>query len=310
METINNNPGFQDITENIFMSLDHNCLVNCSKVSIFWKRILENPRFWLKKCASLKALKMTKEQEKEWTQIINFLKNTNLESHLTSYLMKIHRTFENNAASKSPSTPFKMAFKSALQMRALATAIQAKNDDPSQQLKVYLEHVEIMKHLVHIMTDDLNAPFANGWTPIQYAVEYKLTEIVEIIAPLVKCPIALNAPGGPSGLTPIQQAVRLGHTEIVKILAPLVKNPNSSSPKSLGRTPIQEAALKEDIDIVKILVPLSIPNAKPNILWHQVSQISSEKFFSEIEKFNIEKFNLSHTDLFPNCPCSRLTFHY
>ena len=86
----------------------------------------------------------------DWTQIINILKNTKLEYHLTTYLMKIHKAFENEA-SKSPSTPFKMAFKSALQMRALAKAIQAKNDDIlpcSEKLKVYLQHVEIMKYLV------------------------------------------------------------------------------------------------------------------------------------------------------------------
>lgn len=306
METINNNPGFQDINENIFMSLDHKSLVNCSKASIFWKGILKNPRFWLKKCASLKFLQMRKEQAMDWTQIINILKNTELESHLTTYLMKIHKAFENEA-SKSPSTPFKMAFKSALQMRALAKAIQAKNDDIlpcSEKLKVYLQHVEIMKYLVPIITDDLNAPFANGWTPIQYAVEYGLTEIVEIIAPLVKCPIALNTEGGPSGLTPIHQAVRLGHTKIVKILAPLVDNPNKTSQKSLSRTPIQEAALMEDIDAIKILVPLSIPSARPNNIWHQISQMKSENFVSEIEKL------LHTTDHVPNCSCSTLIFHF
>ena len=289
METIINNPGFQDINENIFMSLDHKCLVNCSKVSMFWKVILENPRFWLKKCVSLKVLKMTKEQEKKWTQIINLLKNTDLELHLTSYLMNIHKAFENGSL-KSPRTPFKMAFRSAL---------QSKMKNP----KVYHEHVKIMKHLLSsTITNNPNEPFHNGWTPIQYAAEHGLTEIVEIIAPLVKCPIALNAPGGPSGYTPIHEAVRLGHKEIVKILAPLVDNPNSSSPKCLGRTPIQDAALKEDIDIIKLLVPLSIPNARPNSIWHQ---IKSEKLFNEIEKLN-----LPHRYLFPNCPCSKVIFHY
>ena len=101
------------------------------------------------------------------------------------------------------------------------------------------------------------------------------------------------------GYTPIQQAVRLGHTEIVKILAALVDNPNSPF-DLLERTPIQHAALKEDIDIVKILVPLSIPNARPNASrWRQISQFSSEKFFNEIEKLN-----LLHTKLVPNCPCT------
>ena len=106
----------------------------------------------------------------------------------------------------------------------------------------------------------------------------------------------------PSGYTAIHQAVNLGHKEIVKILAPLVDNPNSSSPKGLGRTPIQDAALKGDIDIIKLLVPLSIPNARPNTIWHQ---IKSEKLVNEIEKLN-----LPHRDLSPNCPCHKVIFHY
>ena len=294
METINNNSGFQDITENIFMSLDHKCLVNCSKVNIFWQRILKNPRFWLKKCVSLKIF--TKEQENKWTKIINFLKNTNLEFHLTSYLMKIHLVFENEAnLMKSPRSPFKMAFRSALLSK-------------TTNKKMYLEHVEIINFLLTTTKiEELNEPFANGWTPIQYACEYGLTEIVKIIAPLVKCPIALNAPGGPSGYTPIHRAVILRHREIVKILAPLVDNPNSSAPKTSDRTPIQDAALQGDFDIVKILVPLSIPNNRPDTIWRQISQIKTKNLVNEIERHNLP---LQHKDFVSNCPCPTLIFHY
>ena len=49
--------------------------------------------------------------------------------------------------------------------------------------KMYLEHVEIINFLLTTTKiEELNEPFANGWTPIQYACEYGLTEIVKIIA--------------------------------------------------------------------------------------------------------------------------------
>ena len=49
MEVILNNPGFQQIAENVFLNLNYEKLETCRLVNVFCKDILDNPMFWLKK---------------------------------------------------------------------------------------------------------------------------------------------------------------------------------------------------------------------------------------------------------------------
>ena len=61
-------------------------------------------------------------------------------------------------------------------------------------------------------------------SPIHEAAWNGHIEIVKILAPLTDNP---NAPDA-DGRTPIHKAALNGHTEFVKILAPLTSNPNAS----------------------------------------------------------------------------------
>ena len=79
-------------------------------------------------------------------------------------------------------------------------------------------------------------------------------EIVKILAPLTENP---NAPYI-FGQTPVNQAACNGHTEIVKFLAPLADNPNA--PAENGETPIYVAASKGHTEIVKYLASLNLRN--------------------------------------------------
>ena len=56
------------------------------------------------------------------------------------------------------------------------------------------------------------------------------------------------------GNTPIHEAASKGYTEIVKILAPLTDNPNT--PDKYGKTPLYWAAQYEYIENVKILTAI------------------------------------------------------
>ena len=49
LETLINNPGLQHIAENIFQYLDQHSLLKYRLVNSSWKRILDQPIFWLKK---------------------------------------------------------------------------------------------------------------------------------------------------------------------------------------------------------------------------------------------------------------------
>ena len=50
MEKVTDNPGLQHIAETIFLQLDSQKLETCRQVNESWKKILEDPSFWLKKC--------------------------------------------------------------------------------------------------------------------------------------------------------------------------------------------------------------------------------------------------------------------
>ena len=50
MEQLFNNPGLIHIGELIFEQLNNNGLESCSNVCLDWKKMLDNPRTWLKIC--------------------------------------------------------------------------------------------------------------------------------------------------------------------------------------------------------------------------------------------------------------------
>ena len=117
-------------------------------------------------------------------------------------------------------------------------------------------HKAILRILAPL-TDNLNEPDPDGWTPFKLALERENTEIMKILAPLTANP---NAPDD-KGWTPIQSASRFrykkdnSNKEIIKMLAPLVDNPNAPDP--YGWTPLQRASKNGELEIIKILVPLS-----------------------------------------------------
>ena len=220
MDSIAENPGFQHLVENVFANLDHKSLLECQKVNSTWKSILNNPKFWFKKCLSKGLLR---QHQNNWTKLFKSLTNTELEKILTKYLMKIH----NGLPIQSP---LKLALRESI--------ISDQNGG----------HIEIIKILAP-SADDLNEPFPSGKTPYQYALHHKSIELIKILAPTLKNP---NAPDS-KGIIPICSAVELGHNEIVEILAPLVKNPNESHAIC---TTICLAADRGNIEAVKILAPL------------------------------------------------------
>jgi hypothetical protein len=179
-----------------------------------WKTQLENPFFWLKKCIQNGLLK---EHQDDWLNIVKTLKNSEFSSLLTSKLTTIYK---NKIISKSP-------------------------------MAMAMFHKELFE-IVATLTKNPNAPFPSGSTPIHYAIQHGLQDIVRILAPLVENPNAPNL----RGYTPIQMAARKGYFEIIKILVPFSKEPNRPDPE--GATPIYLAAEGGNLEIIKILAPLCI----------------------------------------------------
>ena len=106
MESIAENPGLQHLVENVFANLeDHKSLLECQKVNSTWKRMLDNPIFWFKKCLGKRLLR---HHQNDWTKLFQSLKkNSELKIFLTKYLMKIHNGL-------SIESPLKLALRESI----------------------------------------------------------------------------------------------------------------------------------------------------------------------------------------------------
>ena len=84
IDSIINNPGLQHIADLIFSCLNFKDLNSCDKVHSSWKIFLENPIFWLKKCTGI-----SKENRKMWLKIIQETKNSlKIQKNISLYLRR------------------------------------------------------------------------------------------------------------------------------------------------------------------------------------------------------------------------------
>ena len=81
MEKIINNPGFQNLTDNVFLNLDVDVLKICGQINKSCEQILKKPMFWLRKFRCL-----SKESQKDWVNIIQSVKNSDYEIVIICYL--------------------------------------------------------------------------------------------------------------------------------------------------------------------------------------------------------------------------------
>ena len=95
MEHFFNNPGLNHIGELIFEQLDHESLESCSKVCRDWKKMLDNPRFWLKICIKNNVENNGKTESKflinQWKDLV--ILQTENEHDVTILLKSMHSKF-------------------------------------------------------------------------------------------------------------------------------------------------------------------------------------------------------------------------
>ena len=85
MEKIINNPGHQNITENIFLNLDYEDLEACGLINKSCNRILDDPFFWLKKYP------LSKKNQDDWDKSYP---NVEKLRHGKKYLLVLEMEFE------------------------------------------------------------------------------------------------------------------------------------------------------------------------------------------------------------------------
>ena len=72
------------------MILDRKSLLECRTVCHSWKKFLDNPKFWLKKC---KQKGLTQDLHNKWVKLIQKLEETGLEQKVTLCIIKMHKRF-------------------------------------------------------------------------------------------------------------------------------------------------------------------------------------------------------------------------
>ena len=87
MENIIKNPGLQHLVENIFLNLNLENLEKCQLINKSTNQLLENPRFWIKKCIRNGFL-VSEECLNDWTNAIQSArkKSDQEEKHIVAYL--------------------------------------------------------------------------------------------------------------------------------------------------------------------------------------------------------------------------------
>ena len=277
MENFINNPGLQHIAENVFLNLNHENLEKCRLVNEYWKNILDNPMFWIKKFIRRGGL--SKKNQIDWMAAIQITSNSDLEANILRYLKQSSKNervvdipcYINKVSLRKYSKRIKIMkdksndflwqhirqifFDGNVTLLQIMVMLISNFEDINQRIHdaiiclIQLKNVEMIKILAPL-ADNPNAPNEPGMTPIHFAASWLSgqSDIVQILAPLTENP---NAPNK-VGTTPIHYASYLsGNSDIVQILAPLTENPNA--PMNDGETPIEMAKIRGLSEIVRIL---------------------------------------------------------
>ena len=70
------------------MNLDHTSLEHCTRVSLLWKSIINNPLTWIKMCLKLN---MREDIAKQWTELLKGIEDWTLRRKVMRHLKRMHR---------------------------------------------------------------------------------------------------------------------------------------------------------------------------------------------------------------------------
>ena len=201
MENLTQNPGFQHLLEHIFVLLDHEDLLSCRIVGSYWKKIIDNPRFWIRKFVPKFG---DKKFYATWKQLIHITENSLLEKNLVLCIIKMSKI----------STDF---MNYPIHMASAAGDLD-------------------LVRLILSYTNSPNSP-SNGWTPLHYAARFGHIEIVKTLMAITES--HNERMRDEHGNTPIHFAAEKGHLDIVKYFISHSNSPNP--PNYLNQTPMDFA---------------------------------------------------------------------
>ena len=194
MEQFFANPGFAHIADEIMSHPDHRTLLSCRLVSTSFKKFLDNPKIWLRRC---KQVSMSDKDESKWRKVVEFLNNTDginfdkILNQVTLYLIKMSKSFYN------------------IQSPIHCSARMGDLD----LLKLALEIEKVETSDQYCQDDDLS----HNQTPMHVAAKFGHLEVFKYLEKYMKFPKRYLK--GATANPLIFSAIIRGHTEIVKYCA-------------------------------------------------------------------------------------------
>ena len=232
MESLINNPGFDNITKKIFLLLDHETLLTCRLVCKSFKTKVEDPYCWIKRCSQLGQPKSLTDL---WTERYKDIKVEAKNCQDGKTFWQLEQKFVLCLINWTLNFP-------------LLAHLELGGFVPLHAAALFgcLEVVEFITSY----TENVNHSWMlTGCTPLHLAARAGHTNVVEILASKMEnLDIKDNF-----GHTPLHMAAIKGHAKIVEFLVSKVHNPNLID--NIGLSPYDVAVREGKFDIVEILHP-------------------------------------------------------
>ena len=147
----------------IFGFLDHEDQMACRLVSPTWKKHMDQPSFWIKKCDHLGQ---TQEIHDAWYDLLRRIKETEEENYLQQELVECLMKWYGELESF-------LGLHECVNILHVAATCGVSS---------------ILKFIISYSPDALNVPKANGSKPIHLAADFGQTEIVKFLATRMENP--------------------------------------------------------------------------------------------------------------------------
>ena len=234
---------FPHVGEKIFTALDLPTLLNCSLVCKDWKKLLNNPTFWLKK---LRGVGQPLEIQTAWLSLIRKSSEIGVENQIFAKCLRmkyqdfVEQEYRDQIGPEHFEGPTLLQPKYWMKFPPLHTSC------------VYGQ-LEIVK-LIYDFEEDFNRPMyfdkdaekldqnGSGYYPSSYypyhPPNYMMLDLAWFLCEM-----------------PIFVAIRHGHTEVAKFLADTPKELEEPSINQFGQSTLHWAILSKNLELVKYLIP-------------------------------------------------------
>ena len=234
------------IAMKIFGFLDHEDQMACRLVSPTWKKHMDQPSFWIKKCDQRGQ---SQELHDAWYDLLRRIKEAEegsyLQQEFLECLMKWHGKIK--SIQKKGTRWYRDPYVLSAPIHVAASC-----------------GVSSILQFIIANSPEENPNHADLWgvTSFHLAAAEGHTEIVKFLTTVIENP----NPADSFGETPIHEAAYEGHTEIVKFLASKVENPNT--PNHCGVTPLHLATFSGQTETAKFLASI-VENSNTQDQWGQ-----------------------------------------